>query len=134
MIRISKMTDYAILVMGALAKRPEAILSAASLASTLRLSVPTVSKILKTLLLADLVKAMRGSEGGYCLSQPAASITIARVVAAMEGDLAVTECCESSRLCTIDSFCALKENWKKINKMLNVVLSKWTIQDMLKPL
>src|SRR3990167_8910674 len=117
MLRIGKMTDYALLIIGRLAKSPHAMLSATMLAEELHLNVPTVSKILKTLSESKLVHAMRGAEGGYQLPRLPQQITVAEVVAAMEGRLAITECCEKAGLCTIDAFCTLKENWKKINGM-----------------
>ena len=134
MLRISKLTDYAILIVGQLANNSGAALSATLLAKKLHLNTPTVSKILKILSEAQLVYATRGVEGGYHLCKPAAQITIADVVSAMEGRVAVTECCKKSGLCAIDTFCTLKENWMKINNILNAVLAQWTIQDILKPL
>lgn len=134
MLRIGKMTDYAMLIMSQMAKKPGAILSASALAEALHLSVPTVSKILKMLSDANLVNSIRGAEGGYLLSKPAIEISVADIIAAMEGNLAMTECCESSGLCGIDSMCTMRDNWKKINKMVNAMLSTFTIEDMLKPL
>jgi DNA-binding IscR family transcriptional regulator len=52
----------------------------------------------------------------------------------MEGELAMTECCESTNLCAIDSMCTLRENWRKINKMVYQLLAHFSIQDMLCPL
>ena len=133
MLRITKMTDYAILVIGELAKG-RTIASATTLAASLHLNVPTVSKVLKILSAAGFVRAIRGAEGGYCLNNGASDITLADIVTAMDGKLAMTECCEQDGLCTIDSFCVFKENWKKINKAMHALLSQWTIKDMLTPL
>jgi FeS assembly SUF system regulator len=134
MLRIGKMTDYAILIMSQMAKTPEAILSATSLAEALHLTSSTVSKILKMLAEAGLVNSVRGAEGGYLLSKPAVDISVAAIIVAMEGDVALTECCENGGLCTIDSLCALRENWQKINRMVSDMLSRLTIVDMLQPL
>src|SRR5690606_8098214 len=98
------------------------------------LTPPTVSKVLKMLSDACLVNSLRGAEGGYRLARPAAEISVADVIAAMEGELAMTECCESSGLCAIDSLCAMRENWRKINKMVHALLSRFTILDMTGPL
>lgn len=134
MLRIGKLTDYALLIMSQLAKTPDTISSATSLAEKLHLSAPTVSKILKILSEAGLVSAIRGAEGGYHLARPAGTITITDILSAMEGELAMTECCESSQLCVIDSMCTMRENWKKINKLLQSVLNRFTLLDMLAPL
>ncbi len=74
MLKIGKMTDYAMLVLSTMAKNPDSVLSAASLADMLNLSVPTVSKILKILGEAGLVSSVRGAEGGYHLGRPAKDI------------------------------------------------------------
>lgn len=134
MLRISKLTDYAMLIMSQMAKEPNLIISATQLAEILHLSGPTVSKILKMLADADLVRSVRGAEGGYHLSRSAEKITIADVIFAMEGELAVTECCESINLCAIDSVCTMKTNWRKINKAVKTFLTQLTIKDMLQPL
>jgi FeS assembly SUF system regulator len=134
MLRIGKLTDYAMLIMSQLAKDPHSVLSATVLADILHLTPSTVSKVLKMLSDNDLVRSVRGADGGYHLAREAAAISVAQVIAAMEGALALTECCDSSALCTLDSMCTLKGNWKKINKLVYSVLDKLTIRDMLHPL
>ncbi|MBX3708443.1 MAG: SUF system Fe-S cluster assembly regulator [Gammaproteobacteria bacterium] len=134
MLRIGKLTDYAMLILNMMAKTPNAILSTPFLAEALHLSAPTVSKVLKILSDADLVTSIRGAEGGYRLARLAADITVADVITAMEGDLAITACCEGVGLCAIDSMCAMRENWQKINRMIHALLSRLTIIDMSNPL
>lgn len=134
MIRIGKLTDYAMLILSEMAKDAETILSAASLAEILHLPLPTVSKILKILCDANMVSSVRGAEGGYHLARPAGQITVAAIIAAMEGEFAMTECCESARTCVIESMCTMRDNWRKINNMVYALLDKLTILDMLTPL
>jgi FeS assembly SUF system regulator len=134
MLRIGKLTDYAMLIMSQMARQPELLMSATFLAEGLHLTTPTVSKILKMLSDAGLVNSVRGAEGGYRLARAAETITIADVIAAMEGDLAMTECCESISMCAIDSVCTMRENWRKINKMVQSLLARFTIIDMLEPI
>lgn len=134
MLRISKLTDYALLILSEMARQPDMLMSAKALADSLHLNTPTVSKILKILCDAGLVKSVRGAEGGYRLARHAAEITVADVITSMEGELAMTACCESTNLCSIGSMCTLQENWQKINKMVHTLLAKLTILDMLKPL
>ena len=122
------------LVLSALAKDPAAIMSATFLAETLHLSAPTVSKILKTLGDSLLVSSVRGADGGYRLSKPAAEITVAEVIAAMEGDLALTECCEAKSLCALNDMCAMQTNWLKINTLIKSLLSRLSILDMVGPI
>jgi len=134
MLRISKLTDYAMLILSQMAKAQNLIMSATLLAEVLHLSVPTVSKILKILADASLVTSIRGADGGYRLSRSATEITLADVISAMEGDVAMTECCESKSLCAIDSQCGVRENWRKINKLIHALLAGFTILDMTEPL
>jgi len=134
MLKIGKMTDYAMLILGAMAKDPDALMSATWLAESLRLSAPTVSKILKTLADASLVTSMRGADGGYRLGKNAADITVAEVIEAMEGDLTMTECCESASLCTLGTMCDMQDNWIKINGLIKSLLSRLSILDMVGPL
>lgn len=134
MLRISKLTDYAIIIMSFLALAPEKIASAAEIASQIHLSVPTVSKLLKIVCEAGLVTSFRGTGGGYQLSRPVQAITLADIVSAIEGNVAMTECCMSENLCVLDSLCALKENWKMINKMILKTLASLTLADMMRPL
>jgi FeS assembly SUF system regulator len=134
MLRIGKLTDYAMLIMSQMARQPDLLMSATFLADGLRLTPPTASKILKMLSDAGLVNSVRGAEGGYRLARPAVSITVADVITAMEGEVAMTECCESINLCAIESACTMRENWRKINKMVQTLLARFTIIDMIEPL
>ncbi|HTM63193.1 MAG TPA: SUF system Fe-S cluster assembly regulator [Gammaproteobacteria bacterium] len=134
MLKIGKMTDYAMLILSQMAKEPDAVMSATLLADTLRLSAPTVSKILKILGDAELVTSVRGAVGGYKLGKPAVQISVADVIAAMEGDLAMTECCETVNACSLGAGCAMRDNWFKINGLIKSLLSKLSILDMVGPL
>lgn len=132
MLRISKLTDYATVIMSYLAREPEAVFSATHIAKKVHLGLPTVSKILKILSETHLVTSFRGTGGGYCLGRSAKKITVAEVVMAVEGHVALTECChEALNHCALDSLCSVKENWKVINQMILSSLSKITLQDML---
>ncbi|TAK72845.1 MAG: SUF system Fe-S cluster assembly regulator [Gammaproteobacteria bacterium] len=134
MLRIGKLTDYAMLILSQMAKEPHVVLSATSLADKLHLMPPTVSKVLKILSDGGLVSSVRGAEGGYHLAREAATITVSDVITAMEGQVAMTECCESPGLCGIDTLCTMRENWLKINSLISSLLRGLTIADLLKPL
>lgn len=134
MLKIGRMTDYAMLVLSAMAKDPTAVVSASCLADNLRLPVTTVSKILKTLGDSGLVSSVRGADGGYHLGKAAATIHVTSVIEAMEGDLAMTECCESTNLCSMGSSCAMRDNWLKINQLIKTLLSRISILDMEGPI
>ena len=130
MLRISKLADYATLIMSHLAQDTAKLCSASLLANSLGLSQAVVSKILKILGRAGLVHSVRGAEGGYRLARSAQDITLAAVVSAIEGKMAVTECCSQRSVCTLDSSCTTKNHWKNINNVIYSTLERVTIKDL----
>ena len=134
MLRISKLADYATVIMHCLSRQPDTILSASEIAQLVYLSNPTVSKILKILAEAELVTSLRGAGGGYKLALLPQLITIARVIAAIDGRPALTECAHATQICSQDSVCAIKHNWRVINHFILDTLEKLTLADMGKPL
>lgn len=134
MLRISKLTDYAIIILSYLAREGASMASAASIARESHLTVQTVSKLLKILAKSGLVSSSRGAGGGYQLAHSAESITLADVVSAIEGQVAMTECCAATSLCSLDSMCGIKENWQVINKIILTALAGVTLRDMMQPL
>ena len=134
MLRISKLTDYATVIMSYLALAPFDIVSASTIAKAIHLNVPTVSKLLKILLVAGLVKSIRGIGGGYQLARSVNEITLADIISAVEGEFAMTECCALDNTCALDSLCSVKENWRVINKVIMTALSGVTLGDMKNPM
>jgi FeS assembly SUF system regulator len=113
-LRISKLTDYATVLMAALAETPSECVSASHLAEETRLEPPTVAKVLKTLARSGLVSSVRGVNGGYQLSLAADQVSVAAIVRAMEGPIALTECGLEPGLCAHESNCSLRGNWQRI--------------------
>lgn len=134
MLKINKLTDYATVIMSFLALNPQGVFSATHISKAIHLSVPTVSKLLKILSEAKLVKSFRGTGGGYQLARSTKEITVADVVSAIEGQLAMTQCCESDNLCARHSLCAIKDNWQIINKIILDALGKVSLHDMTRSL
>jgi len=134
MLRISKLADYATVIMSYLALDPLRVVSATDIAKAIHLGAPTVSKVLKVLLEAHLVKSFRGAGGGYQLERPASEIKLTDVISAIEGKMAMTECCTTVNTCALDSLCSIKENWQMINKIILSALSELTLNDMTKPI
>ena len=114
MLRISKLTDYAILVMAELSREGE-MLSAHALSDRVHVELPTASKVLKLLAGAGLVESYRGASGGYRVSRGAADISVAEVIAAIEGPIAMTECSVEEGLCSQEDNCELRGNWQRIS-------------------
>lgn len=130
MFKLGKLTDYGTVVMTALAADPVQIHSAHDLAEGTGLTAPTVSKLLKLLAKGGLVEALRGAHGGYRLARPAERITIADIVGAIEGPIALTECSEHSGSCSMESNCATSANWRLINAAIQQALSAVTLAHM----
>ncbi|MEP6484354.1 MAG: SUF system Fe-S cluster assembly regulator [Rudaea sp.] len=133
MLRISKLTDYATVVMTVLAAAPDTVHSAQDLAETARLELPTVSKLLKQLAQAELVESFRGVNGGYRLARAPERISIADVVIAMEGPIGMTECSAHSGACGHESHCGVRVNWRRINQAIAGALDSVKLSDMVKP-
>jgi len=133
MLRVSKLTDYATVVMTCLAAAGDGVLSAQVLAERARLEAPTVSKLLKQLAQAGLVISTRGINGGYRLARASEKITIADIVTAMEGPIGMTECSAHAGACGHEPHCGVRVNWQRINHAIADALASVTLADMVKP-
>jgi FeS assembly SUF system regulator len=133
MLRVTKLTDYATVVLTVLAARPGEVLSATELADHAGLEIPTVAKLLKPLAQAGLVAAFRGSNGGYRLARDAGDISLVQIVEAMEGPLGMTECSLHDGACGIESSCGVRANWRRINDVVADALREVTLAQMLVP-
>ena len=130
MLRVSKLTDYATVVMTCLAMTGAEVTSAQQLADAARLELPTVSKLLKQLAHAGLVTSRRGVNGGYCLARPAEAISVADIVTAMEGPIGMTECSAHAGACGHESHCGVRVNWQRISQAIRSALQGVSLADM----
>ena len=131
MIKVNKLTDYAVLILNHFAAQSlDRVFNASQLASALGLPSPTVSKILKILLKNQLVISYRGAMGGYQLAKPLKCISVAQLIEAMEGRVAVTQCSARAGLCTHEHVCQMRNPWQKINQMVLTLLSQVSLADM----
>ena len=131
MLRVTKLTDYATVVLAALASTPDRVLSAAELAERARLETPTVAKVLKPLAHAGLVEGFRGASGGYRLARPASDISLIAIVEAIEGPLGMTECSGEHSSCEHEPHCGLQSHWRRINDVIAEALGGITLADLL---
>lgn len=132
MLRVSRLTDYATVVMTCIAGHPDSVLSTAQIADETHLELPTVSKLLKSLGHAGLVESFRGVNGGYRLARPANAINLAEIVEAMEGRIGMTECGTDGQ-CERESQCGVRGSWRQINHILDNALRGVSLADMLQP-
>ncbi|MBD8525946.1 SUF system Fe-S cluster assembly regulator [Pseudomarimonas arenosa] len=130
MFRISKLTDYATAVLTLLAQKPADVHSASELAQRAHLELPTVSKLLKTLAGAGLVQSFRGANGGYRLARSAEQISVAEIIAAMEGPIGVTECSVDAGICDHEPHCGVSGNWRRISDVVEQALRGIRLSDM----
>lgn len=130
MLKISKLADYAIVIMNTIATDPSALLSATDIAAKTTIAEPTVSKLLKMLTQANLLNSQRGMHGGYELIQPANTITVASIIEAIDGKIAMTECEKSDGCCAVASNCTVSSNWQKISRAIRNALSDISLADM----
>ncbi len=133
MFRLSKLADYATVVMACLAEDQGAMLSAQALAERTRLETTTVAKLLKQLARADLVVSARGSTGGYRLARAPGAISIAEIISAIEGPLGMTECSIHPGLCARENFCTVSGNLRKISAAVETALRAVSLADMTAP-
>lgn len=133
MLRISKLTDYATVLMAALARHQHQCVPASQLADQTRLEVPTVAKVLKTLGRSGLVSSIRGVNGGYRLNATVEEISVADIVRAMEGPIALTECGLEAGLCSHETNCHLRGNWQRIGMAVEDALERLSLADLIRP-
>jgi len=129
-LRISKLTDYATLILALLAKEAGSRHTAAGLAVRSRLPATTVSKLLKQLHRSGLVESARGLRGGYRLARPARQISAAAILDALEGPLALTECATGHSQCDLQSSCSVGDSWQRINQAIRQSLQEITLAEL----
>jgi len=130
MLRISKLTDYATVILARLASEPARRFTAGQIASETRLAGPTVSKLLKQLHRRGLVNSTRGLHGGYLLARPAVEINAAQILDALEGPMALTECAGSESHCGIESSCLTGRAWQRVNLAIRRSLQEITLLEL----
>lgn len=134
MIRLTNLADYAVVVMTTAARCPDARLSAAKVSDVTAIPAPTVAKLMGTLARAGLLVASRGVAGGFALAKPPAQISIAAIVEAVDGPIALTNCqAEDSHDCAIEGHCTVRGHWGPINRAVRAALDAVTLADLLRP-
>ncbi len=134
MIKLSRMADYGVILMTQLARENGAVTTAADLSASCALPLPTVSKLLKQLSQDGLLESHRGTKGGYALARAAESISMADIIGAVEGPIALTDCIEvDGTICEIEALCPTRTNWRRINDVLTEALDGVSLAEMVLP-
>jgi FeS assembly SUF system regulator len=134
MLRMSKLTDYGTVILTYLASEPARLHAASEIAAEVRVSLPTVSKVLKTLVHGGLVASHRGTKGGYTLARPAERMTVAQILAVLEGPIGLTECSSNPGRCVQETSCSVRGNWQRINLAIHKALEEVTLAEMVRPI
>jgi len=131
MLRISKLTDYGIVLLGHFAREePGATRNAREVAEETALPFPVVSKMLKTLAGAELLHSHRGAKGGYSLAKPPAAVSVAEIIEALEGPIALMECTVGPGHCHQESSCGVSAPWQRINRAIQETLERVTLDEL----
>jgi FeS assembly SUF system regulator len=133
MVILSKLADYGVIVATHLAAHPDRQATAAAVAAATRLPPATVAKLLKALAHAGLVTATRGAGGGYRLARSPARISVAEVVAAIDGDIGMTQCSVHTTDCSRTTWCPTRPHWAAINRAVGTALAAISLGEMLTP-
>lgn len=132
MIRITRLTDYGIVLLSRFARaEPGTVLSARELSSETGIPLPTASKILKTLTRAKLLTSHRGTQGGYSLDRAPEEVSVSAIIGALEGPIALTDCAgEADSGCDIELTCPVRTNWQRITDAIRDALDAIPLTEM----
>lgn len=133
-LKLSRLTDYAVVVLARMGTAPEARRSAPDLAARTGLAEPTVAKVLKILAASGLVVGSRGARGGYVLARPLSGITLSEVITAFDGPIALTACVEGATgACEAEGQCPVRGRWDPVNRAIRDALAGITVADLAGP-
>lgn len=134
MLKLNRITDYAIIVLAQMAREPNRLVTAPQLAQDSAVPLPTVAKVLKDLAREAVLVSERGVHGGYRLARPPAEISVLQIIRALEGPVALTACVDGSPgSCDVESLCPMRGNWDRVNGAIRAALESVTLADMAMP-
>jgi FeS assembly SUF system regulator len=134
MLRISKLTDYGIVLLAHFARRPPgSTCNARELSEATGLPFPAVGKVLKSLAQAGLLVSHRGAKGGYTLARPPVAISVAEIIEALEGPIVLMACSAGPGHCEQESTCCVRDPWQTIHGAIRSTLSGVTLGGLVQP-
>jgi FeS assembly SUF system regulator len=135
MIKLSRLTDYGVVVMTQINQSADAVTTAQDLAAATGLPLPTVSKLLKKLAKTRLLQSHRGVKGGYSLSRTLEQITVAEFIEALDGPVALTACVDGAEdACNVESLCPVRGGWDRVNRAIHTALGEVSLADLCMPM
>ncbi len=134
-MRLSSLADYAVVMMSACARHCGGTrINAGQLAEETGIPLPTVQKLVSRLSSAGLLRSIRGAGGGFKLARPAAAISLAEIVEAIEGPIAMTSCAEQGRHdCALEGSCTVQPHWPVVNQAVRSALADISLTAIANP-
>ncbi len=131
MLRLSRLTDYAVVVLSQMAKTTGTVVNAVDLADATALPQPTVAKVLKLLARRSVVESVRGAQGGYVLKRPADRVSVAEIISAIDGPVALTACVdEADGDCSVEQLCPMRGRWDRLNTAVQAAFESVTLAEI----
>lgn len=134
MLRLNRITDYAVVVLTQMANEPDKRVTAPQLSEESNVPAPTVAKVLKALAKEGVLASQRGVNGGYRLARPAGDISMLEVIRALEGPISLTACVDGAEGdCNVELLCPVRGNWDRVNTAIRSALADVSLEDMAIP-
>ena len=130
MFKLSKKTEYALLMLEHLNKIKPKATTAKAIAEEQKLPSPMVAKLCQQLAKQGLVRSVQGARGGYALSRELAEISLAQVMEIIEGPISLTHCQEVDHDCERSEYCFLRTSFKPVHQHITSYLNSVTLADM----
>lgn len=134
MLRLNRITDYAIVVLAQMAREPDRLVTAPVLAQDSGVPLPTVAKVLKDLAREGVLASERGAHGGYRLARAPGDISVLQIVRALEGPVSLTACVDGTEgNCDVELLCPMRGNWDRVNHAIRAALESVSLAEMAVP-
>lgn len=134
MLRLNRITDYAIVVLAQMAREPDRLVTAPYLAQDSGVPLPTVAKVLKDLAREGVLASERGAHGGYRLARAPGDISVLEIVRALEGPVSLTACVDGTEgNCDVELLCPMRGNWDRVNHAIRAALESVSLAEMAVP-
>lgn len=134
MLKLNRITDYAVVVLAQMAREPNRLVTGPQLAQDSAMPMPTVAKVLKDLTREGVLVSERGAHGGYRLARPPSEITVLQIIRALEGPVSLTACVDGTEgNCDVESLCPMRGNWDRVNGAIRTALESVSLADMAVP-
>ena len=132
MIRVSRMADYGVVAMTHIARRADDLHTAASVAEATGVPLPSATKLLKLLAKHEILASQRGAHGGYMLKRRPADVSVADLIVAIDGPIALADCLQGEdSACGLESFCSIRNPWQKVSEAIRVALEEVSLAEMI---